>query len=32
VEVAIVWDIWVVVITIGFFALAFALMRWFDRI
>jgi hypothetical protein len=27
-----VWDIWVVGITAAFFAIAFALVRWFDRI
>jgi hypothetical protein len=26
------WDVWVIAITAGFFALAFALVRWFDRI
>jgi hypothetical protein len=27
-----VWDLWVIAITAAFFALAFALVRWFDRI
>ena len=31
-EVRTVWDIWVIVITAVFFALAFALVRWFDAI
>ena len=31
-EVRTVWDIWVVVITTVFFAVAFALVRWFDAI
>jgi hypothetical protein len=31
-EVTTVWDVWVLAITAGFFVLAFALVRWFDRI
>ncbi len=31
-EVRAMWDIWVIAITSVFFALAFALVRWFDRI
>ena len=31
-EVGTMWDVWVIAITSVFFALAFALVRWFDRI
>jgi len=26
------WDLWVILITAGTFALAFGLVRWFDQI
>ncbi len=31
-EVGTMWDVWVIAITSVFFALAFALVRWFDQI